>query len=69
MHISEGKELVSGKTNENGDFSFKIPVVADLKIVTERGQGAGCYRNYRREMSFRGLSLWLAKPSQPDFRY
>lgn len=38
---SEGKELVSGKTNEIGEFSFKIPEIADLRIVLESSMGHG----------------------------
>ncbi len=38
---TEGKELLSGTTNENGEFSFKIPVIADLKIVLESSMGHG----------------------------
>ena len=38
---SEGKELVSGKTNDNGEFSFKIPEIGDLRIVLESSMGHG----------------------------
>jgi len=37
----QGKELVSGKTDENGDFSFKIPKIADLRIVLDASMGHG----------------------------
>ena len=37
----EGKELAGGKTNENGEFSFKIPEIADLRIVLESSMGHG----------------------------
>ena len=37
----EGKELLNGRTNENGEFSFKIPKIADLKIVLESSMGHG----------------------------
>ena len=36
---SEGGQLLSGMTNENGDFSFKIPKKTDLKIILEAGEG------------------------------
>ena len=36
---SEGSELLSGMTNENGEFSFKIPKKTDLKIILEAGEG------------------------------
>jgi hypothetical protein len=35
----DGGELLSGMTNENGEFSFKIPKKTDLKIVVEAGEG------------------------------
>jgi nickel transport protein len=36
---SAGKELLTGKTNTKGEFSFKIPKQDDLKIVLEAGMG------------------------------
>jgi hypothetical protein len=36
---SEGTELLSGTTDENGEFSFKVPKKTDLKIVLEAGTG------------------------------
>jgi nickel transport protein len=36
---SDGGELLSGMTNENGEFSFKIPKKTDLKIVIDTGEG------------------------------
>ena len=36
---SAGKELLNGKTNTTGEFSFKIPKRDDLKIVLEAGMG------------------------------
>ena len=38
---SEGKELLNGRTNENGEFSFKIPKIDDLNIVLESSMGHG----------------------------
>lgn len=34
-----GVELLSGLTNEQGEFSFKVPRRSDLKIVLSAGQG------------------------------
>jgi hypothetical protein len=34
---SQGTELLKGETNENGQFSFKIPKKTDLKIVLIAG--------------------------------
>jgi nickel transport protein len=36
---SAGKELLKGKTNDKGEFSFKVPKRDDLKIVLEAGMG------------------------------
>lgn len=38
---SKGNELLNGKTDENGEFSFKIPEIADLRIVLEAPMGHG----------------------------
>jgi len=35
----QGKQLLEGKTNDKGEFSFKIPKVADLRIVLNAGMG------------------------------
>ncbi len=35
----QGAELLSGVTNDEGEFSFKIPERTDLKIVLIAGQG------------------------------
>ncbi len=37
----EGKELLSGKTNGAGEFSFRIPEIEDLRIVLESSMGHG----------------------------
>ena len=36
---SAGKELLKGKTNDKGEFSFKVPKIDDLKVVLEAGMG------------------------------
>jgi nickel transport protein len=36
---SGGKELLNGKTNTKGEFSFKIPQQDDVTIVLEAGMG------------------------------
>jgi nickel transport protein len=36
---SAGKELLNGKTNTKGEFSFKVPKQDDLTIVLEAGMG------------------------------
>ena len=35
----QGKALLTGTTDENGKFSFKIPAKSDLKIVLLAGEG------------------------------
>ncbi len=37
----EGNELLTGTTNENGAFSFKVPKKTELKIVLATGTGHG----------------------------
>ncbi|UCD77560.1 MAG: hypothetical protein JSW26_19380 [Desulfobacterales bacterium] len=36
---SKGVELLRGETNDQGEFSFKIPQKTDLKIILEAGTG------------------------------
>lgn len=36
---SQGTELLSGLTNDQGEYSFKVPKQTDLKIVLSAGQG------------------------------
>ena len=36
---SQGTELLSGTTNEKGEFSFKVPQKTELKIVLVAGTG------------------------------
>jgi len=35
----DGKKLLEGKTDNKGEFSFKIPKLTDLKIVLNAGMG------------------------------
>ena len=39
LDSSDGQLLLSGMTDENGEFSFKIPKRVDLRIVLEAGMG------------------------------
>lgn len=39
VYDSSGKELLNGKTTDQGEFSFKVPQRDDLKIVLEAGMG------------------------------
>ncbi len=39
VYDSSGKKLLDGKTNENGEFSFKAPVKTNLTIVLLAGMG------------------------------
>jgi len=36
---ASGKQLVEGKTNDNGEFSFRTPIKAAMKIVVSAGMG------------------------------
>jgi len=35
----DGKRLLEGKTNNKGEFSFKVPKITDLSIVLNAGMG------------------------------
>jgi nickel transport protein len=39
VYGSDGKLLLEGKTNEQGNFDFQIPVKSSLKVVLEAGMG------------------------------
>lgn len=34
-----GTRLLEGRTNDNGEFSFKAPQVSDLKVLLTAGMG------------------------------
>ena len=38
---SAGNRLLEGRTDENGEFSFKVPKVDDLSVVLKAGMGHG----------------------------
>jgi nickel transport protein len=44
-----GTELLTGKTDQEGNFSFKIPKQEDLKIVLEAGMGHRAEWTVRKE--------------------
>ena len=53
----EGKELLNGKTNEKGEFFFKIPEITDLRIVLESSMGHGAeYLFKESEFSSEGVA-------------
>ena len=39
VYDAEGNKLLEGKTDENGEFSFKLPKRAELKVVLLAGAG------------------------------
>jgi len=39
IYDAEGDKLLEGKTDENGEFSFKLPKKAELKVVLLAGTG------------------------------
>lgn len=41
VYDAAGVKLLSGKSDQNGEFSFKIPKKEDLKIVLKAGMGHG----------------------------
>ena len=53
-----GKQLLEGKTNNKGEFSFKIPKLTDLRIVLDAGMGHKAeWRIPESEIKEAGLSL------------
>jgi nickel transport protein len=58
---SQGERLVTGQTNDQGEFSFKIPKRTDLRILLIAGQGhQGEWNIHAAEME----NLPLTKTSQ-----
>ena len=53
---SQGVELLSGLTNDQGEFSFKVPKQSDLRIIITAGQG------HRGEWTVRKTELQGATP-------
>lgn len=39
VYNMSGKKLLEGRTNEKGEFAFKAPQKADIRIVVEAGMG------------------------------
>ena len=39
VYDNEGNQLLEGKTDEMGEFSFKVPRITDLKIVLKASMG------------------------------
>jgi nickel transport protein len=61
---SAGKELLSGKTNDKGEFSFKVPKLDDLTIVLEAGMGhRGDWPLSRQDLSPAGEAQRQAPPA------
>ncbi|MDX1709089.1 MAG: hypothetical protein R3274_10845 [Desulfobacterales bacterium] len=55
---SEGGELLSGMTNETGEFSFKIPKKTDLKIILDAGEG------HRAEWTISAADIEMPTPEK-----
>jgi nickel transport protein len=63
---SAGRELLSGKTNEKGEFSFKVPKPDDLNIVLEAGMGHRAdWPLAKQELTPAGSVPDATAPSQP----
>lgn len=39
VYDKEGKQLLEGKTDKNGEFSFKVPKITDLKVALKASMG------------------------------
>ena len=65
---SASKELLSGKTNDKGEFSFRVPKLDDLTVVLEAGMGhRGDWPLSRQDLSPAGEAPGQTSPaaSQP----
>lgn len=63
---SVGTELLSGKTNEKGEFSFKVPKPDDLSIVLDAGMGHRAdWPLSKQDFAPAGPAPEPAAPSQP----
>jgi nickel transport protein len=61
---SASKELLSGKTNDKGEFSFKVPKLDDLTVVLEAGMGhRGDWPLSRQDLSPAGEAPGQTSPS------
>lgn len=49
VYDPSGKELLTGKTNEKGEFSFEIPQRTDLRIVLKSSMGHGAEYLFKRD--------------------
>jgi len=66
---SGGTELLSGKTNDQGEFSFNIPKQADLTIVLEAGMGHRAeWTVLKEELSASGQPAAAAAAALPAVR-
>lgn len=63
---TKGKELVSGTTDENGEFSFKIPEIADLRIVLKSSMGHGAEYLFKKSEFSSGQVPAAEVAAEPD---
>jgi len=77
----EGKQLLEGRTNDKGEFSFKVPKITDLRVVLTAGTGhkgqwtipeseireAGCVLGEKRAVeSSQPITVGLSKEEIKD---
>jgi len=62
----KGKELVSGKTDEKGDFSFKIPKIEDLRIVLDASMGHGAEYLFKKSEFVSDQAQAAEEASNPE---
>ena len=61
---SASKELLSGKTNDKGEFSFRVPKLDDLTVVLEAGMGhRGDWPLSRQDLSPAGEAPGQTSPA------
>jgi nickel transport protein len=59
----EGNQLLEGKTDQKGEFSFKVPKEGDLKIVLKASMGHSAQWNIpAKEISAQTDASWSRRP-------
>jgi nickel transport protein len=63
VYDKEGNQLLEGKTDQKGEFSFKVPKEGDLKIVLKASMGHRAQWNIAaEEISAQTDASWSSRP-------
>jgi nickel transport protein len=66
VFTAAGTELLTGRTDDKGRFTFKATVKADLKIKLDAGEGHSAYYTLKADELPDGLSEQTAPPEKND---